>query len=79
MALSNAKPTLVQRMREQLEDDIVEGRLRPGEQLHIDEIAERFEVSRTPVREALQQLEASVWWTSFPKGGPMSHPSVPLV
>ena len=69
MALSNAKPTLVQRMREQLEDDIVEGRLRPGEQLHIDEIAERFEVSRTPVREALQQLEASGLVDVLPKRG----------
>ena len=69
MALIHPKPTLVQRMREQLEDDIVEGRLRPGEQLDIDEIAQRFSVSRTPVREALQQLEASGMVEVMPKKG----------
>ena len=69
MALIHPKPTLVQRMREQLEDDIVEGRLRPGEQLDIDEIAQRFSVSRTPVREALQQLEASGMVEVMPKRG----------
>lgn len=66
----NGKPlSLVQRVREQLEDDIVEGRLRPGVQLYVDEIAQRFEVSRTPVREALQQLEASGLVEVAPKRG----------
>ena len=49
----------VQQVRDQLEDDIVNGRMRPGEQVQIEQLMARFGVSRTPVREALQQLEIS--------------------
>ncbi len=42
-----------------LEADIVEGRLRPGDRLEERGLAERFGVSRTPVREALRRLVAS--------------------
>lgn len=69
MATSTKSTSLVQRVREQLEDDIVEGRLRPGVQLYVDEIATQFQVSRTPVREALQQLEASGLVIVQPKRG----------
>jgi DNA-binding GntR family transcriptional regulator len=47
------------RLREALEDDIVAGRLRPGQRLDEVSLAERFGVSRTPIREALIQLSAS--------------------
>ncbi|MCS0496060.1 GntR family transcriptional regulator [Ancylobacter sp. MQZ15Z-1] len=47
------------RLREALEDDIVVGRLRPGQRLDEVGLAERFGVSRTPIREALIQLSAS--------------------
>ena len=41
-----------------LEDDIATGRLLPGARLDEVSLASRFGVSRTPVREALQQLSA---------------------
>jgi DNA-binding GntR family transcriptional regulator len=41
-----------------LEADIVEGRLLPGERLDEHRLAERFGVSRTPVRETLRRLVA---------------------
>ena len=39
-----------------LENDIVSGRLKPNQRLDEREIALRFGVSRTPVREALNRL-----------------------
>ncbi|MCB1520904.1 MAG: GntR family transcriptional regulator [Hyphomicrobiaceae bacterium] len=42
-----------------LEDDIATGRLAPGARLDEISLAERFGVSRTPIREALQQLAAA--------------------
>lgn len=39
-------------------DDIATGALQPGERLDETKLAERFEVSRTPVREALSGLTA---------------------
>ena len=42
-----------------LEDDILHGRVRPGDRLDERELGEIYGVSRTPVREALQRLQAS--------------------
>lgn len=42
-----------------LEDDILSGRLIPGSRLDEQALAKRFEVSRTPVREALRHLASS--------------------
>jgi DNA-binding GntR family transcriptional regulator len=46
-------------LRSRLEEEIIEGRLQPGQRLDESEIAKRFDVSRTPVREALRSLAAS--------------------
>lgn len=46
-------------LREAIENDIVMGRLLPGDRLDEVTLANRFEVSRTPVREALAELAAS--------------------
>ena len=45
-------------MAEKLRDKIVRGEIHEGEQLRQDAIANEFQVSRIPVREALRQLEA---------------------
>ena len=46
------------RLRDGIEEEIATGRFLPGERLDEQTLAERFGVSRTPVREALQQLAA---------------------
>jgi DNA-binding GntR family transcriptional regulator len=46
-------------LAERLEDDIVAGRLVPGERLDEVSLATSFGVSRTPVREVLQKLASS--------------------
>ena len=46
-------------LRQVLEEDIATGRLPPGSRLEEVVLAERFGVSRTPIREALQKLSAS--------------------
>jgi DNA-binding GntR family transcriptional regulator len=40
-----------------LREDIVAGKLKPGERLREQELSQLYEVSRTPVREALGRLE----------------------
>ena len=44
------------RLRQTIETEIVDGRLAIGARLDETELAERFGVSRTPIREALLQL-----------------------
>lgn len=41
-----------------LRDDIIQGNIRPNERLIAVDLAERLKISRTPIREALQLLEA---------------------
>lgn len=53
------RTTRAEDIRQHLADDIVRGRLAPGIQLDEVEIARKFGVSRTPVREAIRQLEVT--------------------
>ena len=53
-----SEPTKAQLIREKIADDIVHGRLAPGAALDETAIAATFGVSRTPIREAIRQLEA---------------------
>jgi DNA-binding GntR family transcriptional regulator len=56
-------------LRDQLEQDIVTGAFRPGERLDEQSLAARFNVSRTPIREALQQLASAGLVTAQPNRG----------
>lgn len=51
--------THTERLRQEIAEDIACGRLDPGTALDEVTLAERFGVSRTPVREALRELAAS--------------------
>lgn len=51
--------SIVDSLVQRLADEIVDGRLLPGVRLDEVGLATRFGVSRTPVREALRQLEAT--------------------
>jgi DNA-binding GntR family transcriptional regulator len=53
------RKTLAEELRLQLADEIVRGALLPGASLDETKIANRFNVSRTPVREAIRLLVAS--------------------
>ena len=55
-----------QRVYETVKDWIIEGQFQPGEKVSDTEIADYFKVSRTPVREALQLLEAQKLVKSYP-------------
>jgi DNA-binding GntR family transcriptional regulator len=63
------RPTLVEDLRRQLADEILEGILAPGVRLDEQELATRFHVSRTPVREALRQLAATGLVQERPRKG----------
>jgi DNA-binding GntR family transcriptional regulator len=51
--------TLAEGLRQKLEGAIAAGRLEPGSRLDEQEIAQRFGVSRTPVREAFRLMAAN--------------------
>ena len=68
--------TLAEELRLQLADEIVRGVLAPGAALDETELARRFQVSRTPVREAIRQLAASGLIESRPhRGAVVAQPS----
>lgn len=49
-----------------MKDWIIEGQFKPGEKISDVEIADYFNISRTPVREAFQLLEAQKLVISYP-------------
>ena len=51
------KRTLWEQIADALRDDIIRGKIMPGERIVEEEIAEKFHVSRGPVREALRHIE----------------------
>ena len=63
------KRNLADEVRRQLEEQINNGQLLPGDALDERELAARFGVSRTPVREAVTQLAAQGLVTTAPRQG----------
>jgi DNA-binding GntR family transcriptional regulator len=59
IAIDSDRRTLAEELRLQLADEIIGGVLEPGAALDEMNLARRFGVSRTPVREAIRQLAAS--------------------
>ena len=45
---------------------IITGELAAGEQLRQRDLAQRFGVSQTPVREAMRRLNPRAWWSGIP-------------
>ena len=76
-APSVVKITRAEELRLQLADEIVRGVLPPGAPLDESDIARRFSVSRTPVREALRQLVVSGLVEARPhRGAVVARPTI---
>lgn len=58
MSDSAPKGSLTFEALTRLRDEIIQGKMRPNERLIAADLAERLKTSRTPIREALQLLEA---------------------
>ncbi|MCB1488627.1 MAG: GntR family transcriptional regulator [Bauldia sp.] len=55
--MSAKRPTLAEQAYEELQDQIVSGRLPAGRRLLADQLADSLAISQTPVKEALARLE----------------------
>jgi DNA-binding GntR family transcriptional regulator len=65
----NAAGATGRRIAQELRQDVLEGKLRPGERIGQEELAERFDASRIPVREGLKLLESEGLITIVPNAG----------
>src|SRR5512140_2192132 len=61
--------TLREKIIETIRDAIMSGALKPGEKVAEPELAERFGISRTPIREAFRQLESEGFLVVIPRKG----------
>lgn len=61
--------TLREKILETIREAIISGALKPGEKVAEPELAERFGISRTPIREAFRQLESEGYLTVSPRKG----------
>lgn len=64
-------PTLVDDLAEAMQNQIIAGELLVGSWLRQEVLAERFGVSRTPIREALRKLQATNFVELVPNRGAM--------
>jgi DNA-binding GntR family transcriptional regulator len=61
--------SIVDRACKHIQEWIVTGRFKPGEQIKEESISQRLEISRPPVREALKMLEATGLVVRKPRRG----------
>jgi DNA-binding GntR family transcriptional regulator len=66
--LEGVKP-LRDRIAEMVRESIIDGKIRPGERLTEPDLASRLGVSRTPLREALLQLDSEGFVNVTPRRG----------
>ncbi|MEA5094235.1 apo-citrate lyase phosphoribosyl-dephospho-CoA transferase [bioreactor metagenome] len=64
-----SKISMSERVYQRIKSDILENKLKPGEKLVEENLANEFNVSRTPVREALKQLDQDGLITYYPRRG----------
>ncbi|MCX7842718.1 MAG: GntR family transcriptional regulator [Clostridia bacterium] len=69
MDLENINHSLRGRVFNQLQNDILNGKYQPGESLIETKLSEELGVSRTPIREAIRQLELEGLVQSIPNKG----------
>ncbi|CAA7612297.1 Transcriptional regulator [Candidatus Terasakiella magnetica] len=74
MSDQNKPATRADEIRQALEKEIFQGRLRPGTRLDEESLATRFGLSRTPVREAILQLVYSGLVVKKPRQGAVVAP-----
>jgi DNA-binding GntR family transcriptional regulator len=68
-AVISGHKTLREKIVEVLRETIIRQKIRPGERITELEVAERFGISRTPIREAFRQLESEGFLTIIPRKG----------
>lgn len=61
--------TLREKILENIRDAIISGTLKAGTRVSEPELAERYGISRTPIREAFRQLESEGYLTVIPRRG----------
>ena len=67
--MTRERTSQTQRLRDELAEAVINGDLRPGEKIDPEALSEQYGCSRTPVREAIQQLHASGLLVVVPKRG----------
>ena len=64
-----ANPSLKQLVYEKLQQMIIRGELKPGERLTEEDLSQAMNISRAPIREALNMLERDGFTKIIPRKG----------